>query len=112
MSRADCQRGLFERQGALGKTIAKRFAFQIFHDDEIAGVMPPDIEHNANVRMIQTRGRSRLAFESFACVGTQCKVIRQDFDSYGPSQACVARSCRLLPFPRRRPQPEFRMVQV
>jgi len=46
---------LFHGQGSALQPLAQRFAFQVFHDQEVGAILTTHIEKRADVRMMQGR---------------------------------------------------------
>ncbi|OLC40850.1 MAG: hypothetical protein AUH43_25675 [Acidobacteria bacterium 13_1_40CM_65_14] len=69
---------LFERD-----EMVERGTFEPFHDDERAAVVLVDVVNRANVRVVERRGRSRLAAEAFERVGFRGELVGQQFDGDG-----------------------------
>ena len=63
--------------------MVERGTFEPFHDDERAAVVLVDVVNRANVRVVERRGRSRLAAEAFERVGFRGELVGQQFDGDG-----------------------------
>jgi hypothetical protein len=64
-------------------------AFQAFHGDERAPGVFTYVVNRANVGMIESRRRFRLAFKPFECLPVMRQFLRQEFQRHGSFQARI-----------------------
>src|SRR5262249_34478649 len=82
---------LLRRQRLAGQATFESPAFQEFHDDERLTRQGINIVNRADVRMVQSRGRPRLALEAFEGLGVLGVFMGQELQSHEPAQADVLR---------------------
>jgi hypothetical protein len=92
--RGDPQR-LIQRQRTFLQTPVQAFAFQVLHHQEAGAVLVSDIVQSANIRMIQSRNRSRLSLEPLPHLRDARTGRRQDLDRHGPGKPGVFRAVDL-----------------
>jgi hypothetical protein len=54
---------LIDRQGTTGEAVSERGSLEQLHDDEVMAFVLADVMNGADVRVIEGRGRARLALE-------------------------------------------------
>jgi hypothetical protein len=95
--------GLFERVGNFdgdlqrlvggerlaGEPGGQRFAFEVFHYQEVDAVLAADVVQHTNVGMLQGRDRSRLTLETRTKVGVRSQMSEKNFDGDGTIKARV-----------------------
>jgi hypothetical protein len=80
---------LIESEPAALHAVGERLAVDVLHDEERRTVLFADVIQGADIRMRQTRDRSRLAFEAldaFCCQGIGSEELECD----DAIEACVA----------------------
>ncbi len=63
----DFRRGpqqLGERQRSARETPLQRFSLNVFHDEEVAAVLVPDVVDRADMRMVERGDGTRFALEA------------------------------------------------
>ncbi len=83
---------LAELERPAPKPVLQRLPLQVLHHQkERCGLLRPDIEEGAHVRVLQLRKRLRLAFEAKAVDLVPRELRRQYLHRHRPSQAGVGR---------------------
>ena len=78
------------REGPTSQFVLQGAAFEPLHDDELLAVgfrSFPDVVNRADVRMIQRRGRPRLALKTADGVFVPRKLRRQEFQCDAAAEA-------------------------
>ena len=72
--------GVADRQRPARHASRERLAFEILHDEVVEIVLVTDVIDPADVRMLETRDRLRLAIESLAALGAHGGAAEDNFD--------------------------------
>ncbi len=74
---------------AIADLVLQRHAVQILHDDEVLTFALVNLEHHADVGMIQRRSCLRFALESCQCLCVLGHIVRQEFESHEAMQLYI-----------------------
>src|SRR6202521_5090544 len=85
---------LLHRQRTFFQARGQRFAFDIFHYQEVDALLATNIVKNADVRMIQAGNSFRFVLEALPQNGIAGKMRRQNLDGDGALQTRAARAQR------------------
>ena len=80
---------LTERYGPLGKPVGECFAVEKLHDQVVDAIVTTDIMHCADVRVIESRDRTRFVLEPFTPSWIAAGITGDDLDRDGAIEARV-----------------------